>query len=67
MPKTIYLPEGCDRSGIHITWTPSAQRLDIGGWYDTVVGIEPTSMSLREFFDLIGITKKNCGKAWEKP
>ena len=68
MPKTIYLPErdyeGC--SGIDVTWTPSAQRLDIGGWYDGCVGIESTSMSLRELFDALGITEKDCKRAWAR-
>ena len=36
MPKTIYIPEDARHSGIDITWTPSAGRLDIGGWYDTI-------------------------------
>lgn len=66
MPTTIYLPENAQRSGISITWTPSANRLDIFGWYDTYVGIEYTSMTLREFFNKLGITKKKCEAAWKE-
>jgi hypothetical protein len=62
--KKIYLPPNATRSGIDIRWTPSAQRLDIGGWFDTFVGIEGDSMTLREFFDRLGISEKDCRKAW---
>ena len=63
MPKTIYIPEDAQHSGIEITWTPSAGRLDIGGWYDTMVGIQSGSMTLAEFFAKLGITEKDVRKA----
>lgn len=63
MPKTIYIPEDARHSGIDLTWTPSAGRLDIGGWYDTIVGIQPGSMTLAEFFAKLGITEKDVRKA----
>lgn len=63
MPKTIYIPEDAKHSGIDITWTPSAGRLDIGGWYDSMVGIQPGSMTLAKFFDKLGITEKDVRKA----
>ncbi len=66
MPKRIYIPENAKWSGIDVTWTPSAGRLDIGGWYDSMVGIEGKSFSLREFFDALGITEKDCRKAFEQ-
>ena len=68
MPKTIYLPpyDVVGQSGIDITWTPSARRLDIGGWYDSYVGIESTSLPLIEFFKLLGITEKDCVKAFAR-
>jgi len=68
MPKTIYLPRDGrgDRSGIDVTWTPSALRLGIGGWYDGCVGIESTSMSLGEFFESLGITEAHCRKAFRE-
>ena len=65
MPKTIYIPKEAKRSGVDITWTPSAQRLDIGGWYDSCVGIQPESMSLKEFVSKLGITKKDCLNAFD--
>lgn len=64
MPKLIYIPSQQSRSGIDITWTPSAQRLDISGWYDSCVGIEGVSYTLREFFDSLGITESDCRKAF---
>lgn len=45
-------------------WTKTAQRLNINGWYDSFVGIEGDEMSLREFFDKLGITLKDCEKAF---
>ncbi len=68
MPKRIYLPRGRgrnDSSGIGVEWTPTAQRLDISGWFDTMCGIEGDSMTLREFFDALGITEEQCRKAWK--
>ena len=66
MPKTMYVPEDAKHAGIDITWTPSASRIDIGGWYDDSTGIRGNSMSLREFFDKLGITEKDCKKAWKQ-
>lgn len=68
MPKTLYLPphDVLRFSGIDITWTPSASRLDIGGWYNSCVGIESTSLTLLEFFMLLGITKKDCERAFAR-
>jgi hypothetical protein len=39
-------------------------RLDIGGWYDSIVGISGESMSLRAFFDRLGITEHHCKRAF---
>lgn len=64
MPKTIYFPENANHSGIDITWTPSAGRLDIGGWYDSCVGICSESITLKEFFTRLGITRKDCLRAF---
>ena len=66
MPKTIFLPDGADRSGIDIEWTPSTMRLSIGGWYDSCVGIESTNLSLGEFCAALGITEAHCRKAFGK-
>lgn len=66
MPKTIYIPREADRSGIDITWTKTRQWLDIGGWYDSCVGIAGDGMTLREFFDRLGITETDCQKAFRE-
>jgi len=68
MPKTITLPRNKKydpSAGVEITWTPSANRLDINGWYDHFVHIEGESISLSAFFLLLGITEKDCKKAFE--
>lgn len=68
MPKVMYLPRGRETfySGISVSWTKTAQRIDISGWYDSSVGIEGASMFLREFFDELGITAKDCARAFAK-
>ena len=66
MPKTIYIPEDATHSGVSITWTPSAKRIDISGWYDSFVGIAPGSMTLMEFFSKLGIKKKDCLNAFDR-
>jgi hypothetical protein len=65
MPTTVYFPKESVHSGIDITWTKTRQSLSIGGWYDTFVGIANTEISLREFFDSLGITEKECIKAFK--
>lgn len=61
MPKTIFL--GNNDNGITVTWTPSARRIDINGWFDGMVGIEGGSFQLSEFFGRLGITEKDVRKA----
>lgn len=68
MPKTIYLPDGqvpgsFTNSGIDITWTKSTGKLYIGGWFDSFVGIQGSTITLSEFFDRLGITDKDILKA----
>lgn len=65
MPKTIYIPKDAKNSGVDITWIPSSQCLRIGGWYDLCVGIKEESMTLNEFFRRLGITQKDCMKAFK--
>lgn len=65
MPKRIYLPEDANREGIDITWTRSKQRINIGGWYDSCVGLNGGSLTLIEFFSKLGITEADCKKAWK--
>jgi predicted transcriptional regulator len=61
MAKTITL--GTENSGITVTWTPSASRLDISGYFDEFVGIEGGSFTLAGFFRELGITEKDVRKA----
>lgn len=65
MPKSLYFHPEYSNSGIEVRWTPSAQRIDISGWYDSFVGIQGGSMNLKEFFDKLGITEKDCKKAFK--
>lgn len=58
----LYLPKSAtdaSRTGINITYTKSTNTLNIGGWYDSIVGIESTRMTLGEFFKALNIPKKN--------
>ena len=69
MPKKLWMPREAHRaqsghSGLDVTWTKTTQRLAFGGWYDSFVGIEGDSMTLREFFDALGITRKDTERAW---
>jgi hypothetical protein len=52
-----------DRSGVGVYYVKSRQHLSIGGWYDTMCGIEPLELSLGEFLRRLGITAKDCEKA----
>ncbi len=66
MPKTIYFPDSAmDSSGIDITYYKIKRELYIGGWYDSCVGIQGTRLTLRQLFDRLGITEKDCRKAFK--
>jgi hypothetical protein len=60
----IYLPDGARRSGICINYVKSKRQLDISGWYDSFVGIQSSSLMLKDFFRLLGVTKKDCDKVF---
>lgn len=67
MPTKLVMPRdstGPRGDGLWVTWTKSAQRLDFCGWYDSFVGIPGDSMTLREFFDSLGISERDCARAW---
>ena len=67
MTKRLDLANECNHSGIYIIWTPSAQRLDVGRWHGLLGGLESHSLTLRLFFDELGITEKDCAKAFRRP
>ncbi len=64
MPTRIDFTSGWERSGIDITWYKTSRELAIHGWYDSQVGIEGERMGLRDFFDRLGITSKDCEKVF---
>lgn len=73
MPTKLILPReekddwGYDPDeGIEIVWTPTENRLDISGWYDSYAAIESTSMTLGEFFSRLGITEADCKKVFKE-
>lgn len=69
MPKEMILTTEYDTGkGIKITWVKSANRLDFVGWFDGSYGciMPEKSPTLREFFDTLGITEKDCRKAFKR-
>ena len=64
-PKTIYFPEDAKNDGIDIAYIKSKNQLRIGGWFDGCVGIGGGNISLKEFFEKLGITEKQCVKAFK--
>ena len=52
---TVYFPEDANRSGIGVTFIRSRRTISIGGWYDTMVGIESSTLDLGEFLKRIGV------------
>jgi hypothetical protein len=65
MPKQIILSE-YPSTGIKIRWTPTSSRIDVNGWFDSLFCISGGSLTLREFFDRLGITEKDCAKAFKE-
>jgi len=65
MPTRINIPKDADRNGVAVEYTKSSRRLYIHGWYDSMVGIEGEGMSLAQFFQKLGISKKDCNKAFD--
>lgn len=57
---------GNSHSGVDIRFVKSTQTLHIGGFYDSCVGIEPKAMSLRDFFQQLGINKSMCLAAFKE-
>jgi hypothetical protein len=73
MPKTVHFPpdEPNDlgfrpNAAIEVTWTPTRNRLELSGYYDGFVHIYGASMTLREFFDALGIDKRTCDLAFKE-
>lgn len=64
-PKQI-IRTGNNSEGVDIRFVTSTQTLYIGGHYDGFVGIEPKAMSLRDFFQQLGISKSMCLAAFKE-
>jgi len=63
---TLYFPRPNNKhAGIKIEYIKSRKLLNISGWYDSIVGIQPDSITLKEFLTQLGISKKDCIKAFE--
>ena len=62
MPKKFEL--GDRSSGVDVEFVKSRQMLYFRGWFDSFVGIEGGHMTLREFFDKLGIDEKTVKKAF---
>lgn len=63
MKKAIFPPDA-QRSGIDVVYIQRRRTLRISGWYDSFVGIEPTEITLRDFFERLNITLKDCQSAF---
>jgi hypothetical protein len=64
--KPAYFGGDAQHSGIDVTFVRSRGKLYISGWYDSFVGIEGEELSLSEFFKRVGITLKDCEKAFRE-
>jgi len=60
--RTLFVNRG-PRVGIDIRYVKSRRVLQIGGWYDSIVGIEGGEVALGEFLRGLGITAQDCAKA----
>lgn len=61
--KKIYLSQK-ESSGIQVAYYPTTGVVSISGWYDSFVGIEGGSLYLKDFFEKLGITEKDCRKVF---
>lgn len=57
---------GNNSSGICIQFRPKDQLISISGHYDSFVGIEGESFTLKQFFDVVGITEQDCINAFKQ-
>jgi hypothetical protein len=47
--KTRYLTTSDGRSGVHVRYVASRRVVVLGGWYDSICGIEDVEIPLDEF------------------
>lgn len=60
----IYLPSSVDRTGVDVTYHKKGNALIIGGWCYGQFDIKSTQMPLAEFFKQLGITRRDCERAF---
>lgn len=53
-------------SGIRVNYVRTRRVVELYGWYDGFVGIEPVLLSLGEFCRTLGITPKDVELALKK-
>lgn len=53
-------------SGICVEYIKSRRTIYIDGWYDSGVGIQGGEFDLSKFFGMLGITRKDCKKAFKE-
>lgn len=65
--KEITLPDENRWQGIRILYIQRRKTLRINGFYDMgYAGIESTEITLKEFFERLNITLKDCQSAFKE-
>ena len=62
--KPAYFGPEWASSGISVEFTKSTGTISVSGWYDSFVGIQGETLTIREFFDRAGIDEDDCRKAF---
>lgn len=60
---TAYFPPAAKSSGVDITFNNRKGMVTVGGWYNSCVGIEPTTLSLAAFLDRLGIRPQDIERS----
>lgn len=63
--KQIILPYENPHEGIKVQYIQRRKTLRVGGFYDGFVGIETTEITLKDFFERLNITLKDCQSAFK--
>lgn len=50
--------------GVEVSYVKGRRDLSVVAWYDSGVGIGPFQLSLAEFLTSLGVTLKDCEKAF---
>jgi hypothetical protein len=61
--KPAYFSEIDSRSGVDVTFYRATQKVVLGGWYDSFVGICPVEVTLVDFLKRIGCRPADLRKA----